>query len=82
MLLDAELTLEKAIDIANANERATNEAKDMSRQERENAMNINEVYKERTKPAFFYNKCRNCGRSHERDRSKCPAFEKKCFNCN
>ena len=82
MLLDAELTLEKAIDIANANERATNEAKDMFRQEIENAININEVQKDRTKPASFYNKCWNCGRFHERDRYRCPAFRKQCFNCN
>lgn len=88
MLLDSELTLEKAINMARANERTRNELKSMNqdRNEENEAFavrkyrNKNVQYKDRNEQ-HNDKKCWFCGNTHEWKKESCPAFGKTCNNC-
>jgi len=78
LLKDCELSLENAINIARASEKAR-EQSDMIRGE---PTMINKIEKNKTTRNKVVKDCRFCGSEHEMKAVKCPAFGKSCNKCN
>ena len=81
MLLDPDLSLEKAINMSKASERTKTELSTMyenNKQENDDLYAINKSKKTRVPER----KCWFCGNTHHYGRNNCPAFGKTCHNCN
>ena len=80
MLLDPELTLEKAISMAKANERTKEELgvieEDSAKEEEAFAVRREKSGNKARKECWF------CGIKHVFGREKCPAYGKSCHNCS
>ncbi|BES91778.1 Reverse transcriptase (RNA-dependent DNA polymerase) [Nesidiocoris tenuis] len=90
LLMDSELTLQKAIDICRANELADSQMKRITKAE--TSENVNKIFRQRQgsfrKPLKGRNNkadrkipCKYCGNVHKHDRRKCPAYGEKCKLC-
>lgn len=84
LLRELKLSLEKAISIARAAENAKFQSTHIDKQEN-GVETLNKVkhYKANNKSNITdVIKCKFCGRNHERNKFKCPAFGKKCSKCS
>lgn len=87
LLSEARLTLEKAVDICRANEKAT-EGLITLKAKKEEEDNVNYLHG-KSKVAGMRNNfsnsnnvsCKFCGRNHAFGKKYCPAWGKKCINC-
>lgn len=83
LLRELKLSLEKAISIARAAENAKTQATQIKSQEHDvETLNKVKHFKanRNSKPADVI-KCKFCGKEHERNKFKCPAFGKNCSKC-
>ena len=76
LLKDTSLSLETAVDIARASEKAREQAGEISGEQ--------EVHKltKRNQYSKYEKDCRYCGTHHEFKKEKCPAFGKQCNKCH
>lgn len=88
LLAETELTLEKAINLCRANERASKHFGEMQTRE-QNTVESVRTTKSNSKVKSNSSKeisddeqfdCKRCGTEHSR--KSCPAYKKKCDNCN
>ncbi|PIK34864.1 GagPol [Apostichopus japonicus] len=80
LLQTADLDLPKCINICKAAEVAAAQIKGMSDQSAEvHAVKYNP--KTRCHKGKWVEDCRYCGRSHEADKMKCPAYDQSCSKC-
>jgi len=77
LLKDCELTLETAINIARATEKAKEQSSAIRGDNESNVMKVSRTHKTNEKT----NDCKFCGREHEFKKISCPAFGKKCSKC-
>lgn len=77
MLIDSGLTLEKAVNMAKASERAKTESVNIAT-DRNHDHHINKLEKRQSTNEV---KCKFCGRAHKLQRNFCPAYNKTCFKC-
>ena len=80
LLQEPKLTLEKCLDSCRAAEAAKLQVQDMSSQSKESS-EVNTLKSARPKSSpSMVDDCKFCGKSHERNREKCPAFGQICKN--
>ena len=93
LLQESGLTLSKCVDICRANKATAAQLKDMApgqtNEEEANAVNQKEDWKKPKVPKDsgkgpknqLIAECKFCGRKHERNRDKCPAYGQTCSAC-
>ena len=70
------LTLDQCIDICKASENADMQNKELRPEQ------IHKVTYSKKNSDKFKNKCKFCGKLHEFEKNKCPAYGKMCGKCN
>ena len=81
LLQEPKLTLEKCLDSCQAAEATKLQVQDMSSQNKESS-EVNALKSSRLKSnPSMVDDCKFCGKSHERNREKCPAFGQTCRKC-
>ena len=81
LLQEPKLTLEKCLDSCRAAEATKLQVQDMSSQSKESS-EVNALKSARPKSSSsMVDDCKFCGKSHERNREKCPAFDQICKKC-
>ena len=81
LLHEPKLTLEKCIDSCRAAEATKLQVQDMSSQSKESSeVNALKSSRPKSNPSMV-DDCKFCGKSHERNREKCPAFGQICKKC-
>ena len=86
LLRDADLTLNTAIDVCRASERASLQSKAIQAKE-EAIVNFIKPKSDRrhtsdSQAAGSVIKCKYCGSKHARVKEKCPAYGKECNHCS
>ena len=83
LLQEASLTLEKCLNICRAAEAANSQLKQISHQSPEAVHQLKHRGKPQSKGQQRQQQdCKYCGRKHERNEQKCPAYGKTCDNCS
>ena len=81
LLQELKLTLEKCLDSCRAAEATKLQVQDMTRQSKESSeVNVLKSARPKSSPSMV-DDCKFCGKSHKRNREKCPAFGQICKKC-
>jgi len=79
LLKDPELTLETAVNIARASEKAREQASRICDRDVTNIMKVQ--HNSNDDKLYLTKNCKYCGGEHKMKKSLCPAFGKKCDKC-
>ena len=80
-LKDSDLTIEKALTIARAAEKAQEQVAIIEGNKNEEIMKISKINGDKMTRNESKRECRYCGKNHIFKKSECPAFGKECSKC-